>query len=95
VMGGAQAGKVMRIVAEEKQRLSGIDPNPQMLDMIEMTTAAKLDSQTTALFNTAHGHDDGLIDPRDTRNVLIFVLKTQVEANLRQLHPISFGASRF
>jgi hypothetical protein len=27
--------------------------------------------------------------------VLIFVLKTQVEANLRQLHPISFGVSRF
>jgi hypothetical protein len=27
--------------------------------------------------------------------VLIFVLKTQFEANARQLNPITFGASRF
>ncbi|AXI02020.1 acyl-CoA carboxylase subunit beta [Aquirhabdus parva] len=95
VMGGAQAGKVMRIVAEEKQRSTGQEPNEQMLDFIEQSTAAKLDEQTTALYNTAHGHDDGLIDPRDTRNVLIFVLQTIFEAEKRQLNPISFGASRF
>ncbi|HEY4714380.1 MAG TPA: carboxyl transferase domain-containing protein, partial [Aquirhabdus sp.] len=95
VMGGAQAGKVMRIVAEEKQRSTGQEPNPQMLDFIEQSTAAKLDEQTTALFNTAHGHDDGLIDPRDSRKVLIFVLQTIHEAKQRKLNPITFGASRF
>jgi geranyl-CoA carboxylase beta subunit len=63
--------------------------------MIEQTTAAKLDAQTTALYNTSHGHDDGLIDPRDTRKVLIFVLQTIYEANNRELNPITFGASRF
>ncbi len=95
VMGGAQAGKVMRIVAEEKQRTAGQEPDPQMLDFIEHSTAAKLDEQTTALFNTAHGHDDGLIDPRDSRKVLIFVLQTIDEANQRKLNSITFGASRF
>lgn len=95
VMGGAQAGKVLRIVAEEKQRSSGMVPDDNVLDMIEQTTAAKLDAQTTALYNTAHGHDDGLIDPRDTRNVLIFVLQTIHEAEQRTLNPITFGASRF
>lgn len=95
VMGAAQAGKVLRIVAEEKQRSMGMEPNPQMMDMIEQTTANRLDEQTTALYNTAHGFDDGLIDPRDTRKVLIFVLQTIHEASQRVLRPSSFGVPRF
>jgi len=95
VMGGAQAGKVLRIVAEEKQRASGQEPDPKVLDFVEQSTAMKLDQQTTALYNTAHGHDDGLIDPRDTRKVLIFVFQTIAEAAARKLNPITFGASRF
>lgn len=95
VMGGAQAGKVLRIVAEEKQRADGMEPNPGVLDMIEQTTAAKLDAQTSAFYNTAHGHDDGLIDPRDSRKVLIFILQTTYEADHRELNPIRFGVSRF
>ena len=34
VMGGAQAGKVLRIVTEQKQKKAGIEVNPQMLDFI-------------------------------------------------------------
>lgn len=95
VMGGAQAGKVLRIVTEQKQRKAGIDVNPQMLDFIEQSTAAKLDAQSTALFNTAHLFDDGLIDPRDSRRLLIFLLQTIHEADNRQLQPNSFGVARF
>jgi geranyl-CoA carboxylase beta subunit len=95
VMGGAQAGKVLRIVTEEMQRKAGIEVNPQMLDFIEQSTAAKLDAQATALFNTAHLFDDGLIDPRDSRKLLVFLLQTMAEGAARQLQPNSFGVARF
>lgn len=94
VMGSAQAGKVLRIVAEGKQKASGMEPNEQMLDFLEQSTAAKLEQQSTALFNTAMLHDDGIIDPRDTRKVLIFLLETIYEAEHRKLNPIRFGVSR-
>jgi len=95
VMGGAQAGKVLRIVSEQKQRKAGIEINPQMLDFIEQSTAAKLDAQSTALFNTAHLFDDGLIDPRDSRRLLVFLLETIHEADARTLQANSFGVARF
>lgn len=95
VMGGAQAGKVLRIVTEAKQRKAGIDVNPQMLDFIEQSTAMKLDAQSTALFNTAHLFDDGLIDPRDSRRLLVFLMETIYEAEARKLQSNSFGVARF
>ncbi|ENW80346.1 MULTISPECIES: acyl-CoA carboxylase subunit beta [unclassified Acinetobacter] len=95
VMGSAQAGKVLRIVAEGKQKASGMEPNPQMLDFLEQSTSMKLEQQSTALFNTAMLHDDGIIDPRDTRKVLIFLLQTIYEAQQRELNPTRFGVSRF
>lgn len=95
VMGAAQAGKVLRIVAEAKQTAAGLEPNPQMLDFLEQSTQQKLEQQSTALFNTAMLHDDGIIDPRDTRKLLIFLLETIAEAQKRQLNPTRFGVSRF
>ena len=94
-MGSAQAGKVLRMVAETKQKAAGAEPNAQMLDFLEQSTAIKLEQQSTALFNTAMLHDDGIIDPRDTRKVLIFLLETIYESKNRVLNPTRFGVSRF
>jgi geranyl-CoA carboxylase beta subunit len=94
VMGGAQAGKVLRIVAEAKQRGMGMEPDEKVLDMLEQTTAINLEKQSTALYGTAHLWDDGLIDPRDTRAVLGFVLDTVREAQLRPLQANAFGVAR-
>ncbi len=95
VMGGAQAGKVLRIVTEVKQLKDGIEPDPKMLDMLEQMTAQKLDSQSTALYGSANLWDDGLIDPRDTRTLLGYLLDICHEADMRTLQPNSFGVSRF
>ncbi|WP_439861681.1 geranyl-CoA carboxylase subunit beta [Pseudomonas sp. MBLB4136] len=95
VMGGAQAGKVLRIVTEEKHRKQGKEADPQMLDMLESATAQKLDSQSTALYGTAQLWDDGLIDPRDTRTLLALLLDICAEAALRPLKPSTFGVARF
>lgn len=95
VMGGAQAGKVMRIVAEEKQRRSGIEPDPKTLDFLEQSTAKKLDEGSTSLFGTARLWDDGLIDPRDTRPLLVELLSICRQAEQRQLRPNHYGVARF
>lgn len=95
VMGGAQAGKVLRMVTEAKQLKEGLVPDPKMLDMLEQVTAQKLDSQSTALYGSANLWDDGLIDPRDTRTLLGYLLDICHEADIRTLQPNSFGVSRF
>jgi geranyl-CoA carboxylase beta subunit len=95
VMGGAQAGKVLRIVTEAKHAKDGLVADPKMLDMLEQVTAQKLDSQSTALYASANLWDDGLIDPRQTRTLLGYLLDICHEAELRQLMPNSFGVPRF
>jgi geranyl-CoA carboxylase beta subunit len=94
VMGGAQAGKVLRIVAEEKQLKMGMTPDPKVLDTIELATAQKLDAGSTSLFGTARLWDDGIIDPRDTRRVLGFCLSICKEADVRELQTNTFGVAR-
>ncbi|MGE8297757.1 MAG: geranyl-CoA carboxylase subunit beta [Pseudomonas sp.] len=94
VMGGAQAGKVLRIVTEDKHRKEGKEADPKMLDMLEMATAQKLDSQSTALYGTASLWDDGLIDPRDTRRLLGLLLDVCAEAQIRPLKSNTFGVAR-
>ncbi|MPQ65770.1 MULTISPECIES: geranyl-CoA carboxylase subunit beta [Pseudomonas] len=95
VMGGAQAGKVLRIVTEARQLKDGLVPDTKMLDGLEQMTAQKLDSQSTALYGTANLWDDGLIDPRDSRTLLGYLLDICHEAEVRQLQPNSFGVARF
>jgi geranyl-CoA carboxylase beta subunit len=94
VMGGAQAGKVLRIVAEEKQLKMGMTPDPKVLDTIELATAQKLDAGSTSLFGTARLWDDGIIDPRDTRRVLGYCLSICKEADVRELQTNTFGVAR-
>lgn len=94
VMGGEQAGKVLRIVAEEKARKAGQPADEAKLAALEAKTAEMLDKSSTALFSTARLWDDGLIDPRDTRRVLGFVLDTCEEAEARRLHANTFGVPR-
>lgn len=95
VMGGAQAGKVLRIVAEANQQARGLTPDPKMLDTLEQTTAQQLDSQSDAVFGSAHLWDDGLIDPRDTRKLLAYLLDICQQAEQRELQSNCYGVSRF
>ena len=95
VMGGAQAGKVLRIVTEARQLKEGLEPDAKMLDMLEQATAQKLDSQSTALYASANLWDDGLIDPRDSRTLLGYLLDICHEAQVRPLQPNTFGVARF
>jgi len=95
VMGGEQAGKVLRIVTEEKMRRLGQPIDEAKLAQMEQMTAAKLNAGSTAIFGTARLWDDGLIDPRDTRPLLANLLDICWQEKHRKLNNSNFGIARF
>ncbi|MEX6633648.1 acyl-CoA carboxylase subunit beta [Hyphococcus lacteus] len=94
VMGGEQAAKTMRIVAEDGARRKGQEPNAEFLDGMAKHIVDTYDAESRALFATARLWDDGIIDPRDSRNILAFCLDSLSEAENRQLRPNFFGVAR-
>jgi len=95
VMGGEQAGKVLRIVTEDKMRKLGQPIDEAKLTQMEQMTAAKLNAGSTAIFGTARLWDDGLIDPRDTRPLLANLLDICWQEKYRTLNSSNFGVARF
>jgi geranyl-CoA carboxylase beta subunit len=93
VMGGAQAGKVLRIVTEAKMRKAGA-VDEDRLEALERDTAAMLEAQTTPLMSSARLEDDGIIDPRDTRAVLALCLEVIAAGETRAVRPNTFGVAR-
>jgi len=93
VMGPAQAGQVMRIVTEAKMRAEGA-VDAARLDALEQGTAAMLAEATTALASSARLEDDGIIDPRQTREVLALVLGLIAGEGGRVLRQNTYGVAR-
>ncbi len=94
VMGPAQAGSVMRTVAEAKMARAG-NVDPAKLDALEQETVSTMEQKSRALANTARVWDDGIIDPRDTRKIIGFVLDVCRESDQRVVQSNTFGVSRF
>jgi geranyl-CoA carboxylase beta subunit len=94
VMGPAQAGSVMRQVAQAKMARTGQVDEAQ-LNALEQGIIDNMEAKSTALANTARVWDDGMIDPRDTREVVAFVLSICREAEHREPKENSWGVSRF
>jgi geranyl-CoA carboxylase beta subunit len=94
VMGGKQAARTMRIVREDSARAAGQEIDPKELDFMEQQVIATYDAEGRALFATARLWDDGLIDPRDSRQVLGFCLATCIEGNRRTPTGNTFGVAR-
>ncbi len=95
VMGGEQAGKVLRIITEEKMTRAGQAIDEEQLNQLEQMTAAKLNAGSTAIFATARLWDDGLIDPRDSRLLLANLLDICWQEKYRKLSVNRFGVARF
>lgn len=96
VMGPAQAGSVLRQVAEAKMARAGeiTDEMRGMVDALEKDTVDTMEAKSHALANTARLWDDGLIDPRETRSVLAFALSVCREADERTVNTNTFGIAR-
>lgn len=93
VMGPAQAGSVLRQVAEAKMARSG-DMDEQALDALEHDVVQTMEQKSTALANTARLWDDGIIDPRATRQVVALVLQICLEGDSRNVNTNTFGIAR-
>ncbi|MFN3398903.1 MAG: acyl-CoA carboxylase subunit beta [Ferrovibrio sp.] len=94
VMGPEQAAGVLGIVAEEKFRRAGAEPDMAALEKMKAKVVAKMEAESTALFATARLWDDGLIDPRDSRRVLSLCLNVCREADARVTKTNAFGIAR-
>ncbi|MEL7491079.1 MAG: carboxyl transferase domain-containing protein [Pseudomonadota bacterium] len=94
VMGGEQAAQVMTIVAEGQAAKKGVEVNREQLAMQEKMLAHLFNSQSGAFYTSGHCQDDGMIDPRHTRQTLGFLLATVWEARHRSVTPNSFGVAR-
>ena len=94
VMGGTQAAKVMDIVFRGKAERSGQPVDEDSLKGMSEMIKQRLDAESTALFGTARLWDDGIIDPRDTRQVLGLCLDVAREGDRRALRPNTFGVAR-
>ena len=94
VMGGEQAALTMRIVAQATALRKGDVVDEVKLQALEAAIIENFDRQSSALYTSARLLDDGIIDPRDTRQILGFVLQTCSEAKARQPQAMQFGVSR-
>ena len=94
VMGGEQAARTMQIVAEAGLARKGITPDPAQMQQQFDQIVQVFESQADAFHTSGLLLDDGVIDPRDTRAVLIFCLDTCAEAATRQPRPLPFGVAR-
>ena len=94
VMGGEQAAKTMSIVTEAAMARKGAPVDREQLDKIEKKIVDNFDSQMDVFTTSARVLDDGVIDPRDTRAVLSYVLSICREADVRKPHKMQFSVAR-
>ena len=94
VMGGEQAAQVMSIVAEAAATKAGTEVNKEQMAMQEKMLTHMFDRQSGAFYTSGRCQDDAMIDPRDTRQTLGFLLATVGEARRREVKPNSFGVAR-
>ncbi len=94
VMGGAQAATVMSIVAEGAAAAAGKTADRDALARQEAHLTALFDGQSSGFYTSGHDMDDGMIDPRDSRRTLGFLLATVWESRHRETRKNSFGISR-
>jgi geranyl-CoA carboxylase beta subunit len=92
VMGAEQAALTMAIVMEAGMRRKNLAVDTESIERTKSKIIENFERQQSAFVTSAHLLDDGVIDPRDTRNVLGFVLSICSER--RTLNPIQFGVAR-
>ena len=70
VMGPEQLAGVLSIVARQAAAAAGRPFDEEEDDRRRRATEEQIESESLAMYLSARLHDDGIIDPRDTRDVL-------------------------
>lgn len=94
VMGGEQAAGTMAIVAEAAAARRGKPLEPEKLEAMKSQIIDVFERQMDVFATSGRLLDDGVIDPRDTRAVLINVLAICSEAERRNPQKVQFSVAR-
>jgi len=94
VMGAGQAALTMGIVMEAGMKRKGQEVDHHQIDAMKAKIVENFERQQSALATSALMLDDGIIDPRDTRNVLGYALATCRDGDAREVRPVQFGVAR-
>ncbi len=74
VMGAEQLAGVMEIVQKAAAKKTGVPYDPAQGEMLKQMLMMEAEKKSSAWYSTSELWDDGLLDPRDTRNYLGFSL---------------------
>ncbi len=80
VMGGKQLAGVLDIIKREAAAKKGETLDEQHLDVAKQMIEGQIEMESEPFFATARLWDDGIIDPRDTRDVVGICLSTSYTA---------------
>jgi len=93
VMGGEQAANTMVNVTEASMKRKG-EVDQAKLDALKTKIVDNFDRQMDVFTTSAHLLDDGVIDPRDTRTILSYVLSICRDAEMREPQRMQFSVAR-
>ena len=83
VMGGAQAADVLTTVKQDQREREGISKmEGEELNNFRKPILDKYETEGSPYYSTARLWDDGVIDPRDTRDILGLAISTSLNAQL-------------
>jgi len=94
VMGAEQAALTMAIVMEDGAKARGLPVDVEGIETMKQKIIQTFESQMSAFYTSGAVLDDGVIDPRDTRNVLGMALSVCLSGRARQVRPLTFGVGR-
>ena len=94
VMGGKQAAQTMEQVALTSAKKKNIILDSDELSKKRERIIEHYDKQSDIFFVSGSVLDHGIIDPRESRNIISFALKTCKDGLKRKLRPNSFGIAR-
>ena len=80
VMGGEQAAGVLTDIRRDAARKQGIELDETKLAAIKREVEQQYEEEASPYFATARLWDDGIIDPRQTRQVVGLALATTLNA---------------
>lgn len=94
VMGGEQAAGTMAVVQEMRAERMGEAVDYDQLNALKSQIVANFNRQMDAFYTSARVLDDGVIDPRDSRELMIELMKIAREAEARTPNKIQFAVAR-
>ena len=94
VMGAEQAALTMAIVMEGGMKRKNVPVDVELIEKTKSQIVQNFEKQQSAFVTSAYLLDDGVIDPRDTRNVLGYALSICKDGDARAVRPVQFGVAR-